>query len=215
MQDMIRPVRMGILIGLLTLLFGIVWAFFLVLQHERIHSFLENSARAHLEEKFLASGHQGPPPHEHQGVEGKSVHEHGSMTHEGPAPMASPAPMEGAKPHSHGDPHENPLIETAHERLTRGHLHAMGLGVVTVSLSLLISFLGASDRVKTAASVFLATGGFFYPFAWIIMGLRTPSLGIKEAEVSVMPVAGPSVALVATGIIIAIVCLLKGAGKRR
>src|SRR3989344_9450047 len=44
MIDIIRPVRYGILIGLLSLTFGIGWAFWLVLGHERIHKSLEERA---------------------------------------------------------------------------------------------------------------------------------------------------------------------------
>lgn len=46
MMDTIRPVRPGILIGLLGIIFGIGWAFWLILGHESIHSSLEASRAA-------------------------------------------------------------------------------------------------------------------------------------------------------------------------
>ena len=44
MIELIKPVRYGILIGLLGLVFGIFWAVWLVLGHERIHKSLEERA---------------------------------------------------------------------------------------------------------------------------------------------------------------------------
>ena len=44
MIEFIKPVRYGILVGLLGLAFGIGWAFWLVLGHERIHKSLEERA---------------------------------------------------------------------------------------------------------------------------------------------------------------------------
>src|SRR3990167_3722324 len=44
MIEIIKPVRYGLLIGLLGLTFGIGWAFWLVLGHERIHKSLEQRA---------------------------------------------------------------------------------------------------------------------------------------------------------------------------
>ena len=52
----IRPVRPGILIGLIGILFGIGWAFWLVLGHERIHTSLE-AGRAALEQPGQEASH--------------------------------------------------------------------------------------------------------------------------------------------------------------
>ncbi|MEK7851447.1 MAG: hypothetical protein AAB275_06155, partial [Deltaproteobacteria bacterium] len=41
--EIIKPVRYGILIGLIGLIFGIGWAFYLVLGHERIHESLDRA----------------------------------------------------------------------------------------------------------------------------------------------------------------------------
>lgn len=100
-------------------------------------------------------------------------------------------------------------MELAHKRLVRGHLHAMGLGLVTIAISFILVFTSAADKIKTIAPVLTGLGGLIYPFAWIVMGYRTPSLGPGPAEESVTMIAGPGVALVTLGIFTAGTFLLK------
>src|SRR3989304_4922359 len=147
MIEIIKPVRYGLLIGLLGLTFGIGWAFWLVLGHERIHKNLEERA-----------------------AEKKEMHS---------------------------------LIQL----LEPGS--AMGLGLVTIAISFILAFTSAPEKIKTVASILTGLGGLIYPFAWIVMGYRTPNLGPGGAEASVTVIAGPGVALVALGIFTAGVFLLK------
>jgi len=100
-------------------------------------------------------------------------------------------------------------MELSHTRLRRGHVHSMGLGLVTIVISLVLAFTSAADKIKTIAPVLAGLGGIIYPFAWIVMGYRTPSLGPNAAEASVMMIAGPGVALVVLGIFTAAFFLLK------
>jgi len=231
MTELIKPVRYGILIGLLGLVFGIGWAFWLVLGHERIHKSLEERATkgqgSHSLIQLLEPGnvhaHENKAPnadekkhsqpskdvdaHQH-GEEGKPVAEG-----EGRMPMMEEGQhmmQMGGNEHQHFEGgHDSPIMELAHTRLVRGHLHAMGLGLLTIAISLVLAFTTAPDRIKTAASALTGIGGIIYPFAWIVMGYRTPGLGPDAAEASVTVIAGPGVALVLLGIFTTAVFLLK------
>lgn len=204
MDERLRPVSIGLVIGLVSLVFGILWAVFLATQHERIHRTLEESKvisdAGYLSSRGVAfagvSGHEAPPK----------------------VPMEMPMGMHGeeeAKTPPEHPVHEDPVIDIAHERLTRGHIHWMGLGTLTIAVSLLLAFLNSPLRLKTVASVFTAVGGFFYPMNWIAMGYRTPSLGPEAAERSVMLTAGPMVFLALAGVLITIYCLVRGISQKR
>lgn len=228
----IKPVRYGILIGLLGLVFGIGWAFWLVLGHERIHRSLEKSvverkeghslidilvpdnAMAHTDTKvgegLVPSKREttrvSPDTHQHK-EEGKPLQkdEHQDMMSEGQHMMQT-----GEEKHQHDEGmHDNPIMELAHKRLVRGHLHLMGLGLVSVVLSLILGFTSAPPTFKTIASVFTGIGGIIYPAAWIVMGYMTPRLGADAAETYATVIAGPGVLLVSFGIISTIIFLLK------
>lgn len=100
-----------------------------------------------------------------------------------------------------GGHHNDPETELAHTRLTRGHIHAMGLGLVALVISLLYSFLTvADDKNKLMFTGAIGLGAFIYPFSWIIMGFRTTSLGAEQAELSVMFIVGPAVLLILSGL---------------
>jgi len=230
MIEIIKPVRYGLLIGLLGLTFGIGWAFWLVLGHERIHKSLEqraaekkethsliqllepDSAMAHTdiktEQEEHSHGQSSKDEDSHQHAEeGKPQQkgEHMQMMGEGEHMMQT-----GEDEHQHNEGmHDSPIIDLSHKRLTRGHLHAMGLGLVTIAISFILAFTSAPEKIKTAASILTGLGGLIYPFAWIVMGYRTPNLGPAGAEASVTVIAGPGVALVALGIFTAGVFLLK------
>ena len=213
--ESVRPVRFGILIGFLGLVFGVGWAFWLVLGHESIHQGMEQraAAAAAMEKNAQADiKATGPPRHEENDRRPEKVKVH---AHKNGAPqnhntevsdmaMAMPSAMAHHGEEKNGEakirPHGSPLMELAHTRLVRGHLHAMGLGLATILISLTLAFTTASGRVKTAASVLTGIGGIIYPVAWIVMGYMTPSLGPEAAEASVMFIAGPGVGLVLLGV---------------
>lgn len=227
---MIKPVRFGILIGLLGLVFGIGWAFWLVLGHERIHRSLEKSlverkevhslidilepdnAQANTNAKGVHNEHShgqssnNEDTHQHE-EEGKPLQkdEHMDMMSEGQHMMQT-----GEDKHQHGEGlHDSPIMELAHKRLVRGHLHLMGLGLISVVLSLILCFTSAPPLFKTVASVLTGIGGIVYPAAWIVMGYMTPRLGAAGAEAYVTVIAGPGVLLVSFGLISTIIFLLK------
>lgn len=201
MREAIRPVRIGVLLGLFGLAFGIGWAFWLVLGHERIHASLEERAAAieRTSVEAAVTGHAEP-------LGQKPVLKTHSHTHGGDG-HNNAAKGDGAS--AQKSVHENPVMALAHTRLVRGHLHAMGLGLATVVISLIMAHTSAKTWIKTVASISTGLGGLIYPLAWVIMGYRTPSLGIDAAEASVTTIAGPGVALVLLGIAAATAFLLK------
>lgn len=201
MMDAIRPVRPGILIGLIGILFGISWAFWLILGHERIHSGLEAS-RAALQQPV-----QGISLHAENQIESvKHVHKDGEEhMHVKKEAMLQDKPAQ----HAHGTGHDDALMELAHTRLMRGHLHAMGLGLGTIIISLVLSFTSARSWIKTAASTMAGLGSVIYPLAWIAMGYKTPSLGPELAEASVTGIAGPGVALFLAGVLATVFFIFK------
>ncbi len=202
MQPMLRPVKIGLFFGLLCLLFGIFWAAYLTVNHEGIHRDLADRERARLEETYLLSGPKAklaPVPHD------KGAHDHSK----GAGQSVKTEAING----DHHGGHDNPLIAEAHERLTRGHIHAMGLGLVSIAVSVILAFVSARLMVKTFASACAGVGGFFYPFAWIIMGYRTASIGSEAAAKSVLPIVAFSVSLVVIGILICMFYIVRAIVK--
>lgn len=201
MREAIRPVRLGILLGLFGLVFGIGWAFWLVLGHERIHASLEERAAAveRADAEAAVTGHS--VPFEQKPVLKTHSHTHGGDGRNHAAKGDGASAQKGA--------HENPVMALAHTRLVRGHLHSMGLGLAAVVISLIMAHTSAKTWIKTIASISTGLGGLIYPLAWVIMGYRTPSLGIDAAEASVTTIAGPGVALVLLGVSLAVVFLIK------
>lgn len=202
MKNQIRPVFVGVLLGIFSVIFGIFWAMYLATQHEAIHRTLALNTRSAIEEKFVVTPGGGHADH--------AAHVHGGHN---AAPDKAVSNEGGAN--SMHSAHSDDEMEEAHERLTRGHLHAMGLGILTISVSVLLSFLSASQRMKTLAATCLGTGGFFYPFSWIIMGYRTTALGVEAAAESVVPIAGLSAILVLAGVFLTLFFLVRDFVKGR
>ena len=242
MNEIIRPVSYGILIGLLGFIFGIGWAFWLVLGNERIHRSLENRAvekkESHSLIQLLESANavahtdtnvgEGLVPSQRETTRvspaaNKDTHQHteerASRQKYEPAHMMGEEQHmmqmgEGEHQHFEGA-HDSPIMELAHTRLVRGHLHVMGLGLLTIAISFILAFTSAPDRIKTIASILTGMGGIIYPIAWIVMGYRTPALGPDAAEASVTFIAGPGVVLVLLGIFTAGVFVLKDIFSRK
>ena len=213
MLEVIRPVRYGILVGLLGIVFGMSWAFWLVLGHDGIHKSLEaravvsnhdNMEDTHGGVSFPANAYA----HEHA-VEAESGHAHADGVHHDEGVVSSSHNGMDASSEITGTHNHTPIMELAHRRLTRGHLHAMGLGLFTIVISMVIAFTTAPAWIKTVAPVLAGVGGIIYPLAWIVIGYRTPALGVDAAEASVTHIAGPGILLILTGILVASGFLLK------
>ena len=227
MMDAIRPVRPGILIGLIGILFGISWAVWLVFGHEKIHSSLEASRAAlqqpwqeaglHAENQIKSVKHEHNDGKEHMPIKKEAAvqEDHPQRGEEHMQVKNETVAQENPPQRGHGTGHDNPLMELAHTRLVRGHLHAMGLGLGAIIISVVLSFTSAQAWIKTTASLFAGIGGLIYPLAWIVMGYRTPSMGPELAEASVTLIAGPGVALFVTGVLAAVIFILKDIMMKR
>ncbi len=202
MIEVFKPVRYGILIGLLVFILGIGWAFFLVLGHEKIHESLQYEAAHAASIKGDVNGGEhdmSMDGHMKKGGDGMEDHLHGAVQ---------------AREAAHAGLHDNLLMALSHARLVRGHVHAMGLGLVTIAVSLGLAFTSVSARIKTIASALTGVGALVYPVAWIVMGYRTPALGPEGAELSVMTIAGTGVSLVLLGVLTSAAFIIKDIFKK-
>lgn len=219
MNKDLRPVSIGLILGIVGLLFGILWAMYIVVGHEAIHETLRAGLAAPSHERPLLNGPaavDGGEAGHHEDADSKAAtaghshktsmsaksHSHGHAAAEGSGAMFKPE-------------HDSPVMEAAHERLTRGHLHAMGLGTIAVVISLVLAFLGGPNWVKTIASASVGAGGLIYPFSWIVMGYRTPLLGIEGAHESVFMLVAASAPLVLGGLFLTLILILKGVFSSR
>jgi len=73
------------------------------------------------------------------------------------------------------------MDETAWRYFLRAHLHAGGIGSITIGASLVLALLSSRPGLKTAASVLLGMGAVGYPLFWMLAGLRAPGLGTTAA----------------------------------
>lgn len=154
MIDIVKPVRHGILIGLVGITFGIVWAFWLALGHDTIVNKLNSTMKQDVVQK-------------------------------------------------------EEVMKVAFKRLGMGHSHSMGLGLLTIAVSFIYAFTGASSKVKGIGSLLSGLGGIIFPIAWIIMGCKTAALGIDGAHAAVTPLAGISVILILSGLVGALVSVIR------
>ncbi len=217
MNKELRPVSIGLILGVVGLLFGILWAMYIVVGHEAIHARLSGSIVSAPEKPAVSepasveAGHhkeadakEASGSHSHKTSMSDEGHPHGDVAAQGS--VAVSMSVSG---------HDSPIMEAAHERLTRGHLHAMGLGTIAVVISLALAFLGGPHWLKTIASASVGVGGLIYPFSWIVMGFRTPALGIEGAHESVFMIVAASAPLVLGGLFITLVLIIRGIFSRR
>lgn len=64
----------------------------------------------------------------------------------------------------------------------RFHFHSTGIGAMSLSLLIFLSFIVASAKWKLAAAYLTSTGGFFYPFIWLFAAIYGPIWGRGEAK---------------------------------
>ncbi|MBE9528004.1 MAG: hypothetical protein IME99_02055 [Proteobacteria bacterium] len=200
----LRPVIPGIILGIAGLTFGILWAIYLEVGHESMHEGMQAPAVSSVATSNSASTthlHSDGNAHEHAAKKVAPVVVDSSAGHHAPVGHHSEA---AATAH----PHDNPLEEKAHESLKKGHVHAMGLGLVTVAVSVVIGLLGASSAIKLLGSLCLGVGGLLYPLSWIIMGFKIPALGLEAAETAILPIVGVGVVLIFIGFAVTLYSLL-------
>jgi len=239
LKDELRHAGVGLILGLLGLLFGIFWAVYITVNHDAIHGRLLRAESASIEEKFVLNsgaghaGHEAAADHASHAAQAPVHAAHDHSGHAGHEPEAAVPAVDGqyeqiklmraeldqikqdmAKRASTQGHHGSPEMATAHERLAKGHVHAMGLGIMSIAVSMLLALIPASPRSKTFAAACVGTGGLFYPLAWILMGMRTTALGSAGAEASVLPMVALSLVLIGMGLLLAlaytVAWLLKG-----
>jgi hypothetical protein len=111
--------------------------------------------------------------------------------------------------------HSGSLAKDAMQRLLRGHIHFMGIGVLAAVLLLVTAFTSLKSCWKKVLGWTFGLGALAYPPAWILMGFRTVELGPQAAEASVMWLFGPAVGLLLASMsALFVVLLLELVGKQ-
>ncbi len=186
MQQLLAPVRHGLLLSILALILGIGWAGYLALNHERLHGGFEQQEQA-ARQKAHASRAISVIPLLDAVI--PLARAHGDELH---VPTI-PSHEQAASTHQHS--HSGSLAGDAMERLLRGHIHWMGLGILSAVLLLIVAITSLKCGWKRLLGWTFGIGALAYPPAWILMGFRTVRLGPEAAEQSVMWLFGPAAAL--------------------
>lgn len=195
MKRTIEPIRHGLVLALLAMIFGALWAGYLATHHELLHSGFEQQQT------------------DQQQAEMQALAAEMSMDDVAMEAMpSSPVTKQVANPEAHAHPPSTPQHEHDHaaahqhshtgslagdamQRLLRGHIHFMGLGLVVAVLLLITAFTGLKSCYKKLLGWSFSIGALAYPPAWIIMGFRTVEMGPEAAEASIMWLFAPAVAL--------------------
>ncbi|MDX8390361.1 MAG: hypothetical protein R8M38_07705 [Mariprofundaceae bacterium] len=184
----IKDVRHGLLMAVVAMIFGALWAAYLATNHEQLHGGFEAQQQQVQQEEMqhmmedmrmddvkMEHAHDaGTPDDHHKSGHSSTAGEHAS----------------GGQ-HSHS----GSLAKDAMQRLLRGHIHFMGMGVLAAVLLLITAFTSLKSCWKKTLGWTVGLGTLAYPPAWILMGFRTVELGPEAAEASVLWLFGPAVAL--------------------
>jgi len=183
-SDLISPVRHGLFLAVTAMILGVSWAAYLATHHEQLHGGFEKQEAAikaaDTQQKMKGVDMHGMSlgaatelliPQAH----GSDETQHGSHA--------------GAK-HQHS--HSGSLATDAMQRLLRGHIHWMGLGILSAIMLLITAFTSLKPGWKTLLGWTFGLGALAYPIAWILMGFRTVAMGPEVAEASVMWLFGPA-----------------------
>ncbi len=181
-QRYIGKVRHGLIMAVTALILGALWAAYMATHHEQLHSAfevqeeqLQKAQMRHLMKDLNMDSMQM----EHNHHAETATDNHNEMNH-----------TTGGQ-HSHS----GSLAKDAMQRLLRGHIHFMGVGVLSAILLLITAFTSLKTCWKKLLGWTFGLGALAYPPAWIVMGFRTVELGPQAAEASVMWLFGPAVAL--------------------
>jgi len=179
--------------AVLALICGVLWAGYMAMNHERLHGGFEKQ----------------------EAVRGSAQAEQGPDTTTIILAAAIPrAEAHGGEPHTsaqespaHQHTHSGSLAMDAMQRLLRGHIHWMGLGILSAVLLLIVAFTSLKPCWKKFLGWTFGLGALTYPPAWILMGFRTVELGPQAAETSVMWLFGPAAGMLLASLI-AVFCIL-------
>lgn len=105
------------------------------------------------------------------------------------------------------------VLERSWTYMKRAHLHAGGLGVNTIALSLLLVALGAAAVHTRWLSIALGAGGLGYSIYWMWAGFRAPGMGgttpAKESLAWLAMPASGAVALATLAVGVLVFCALR------
>ncbi|HKI62298.1 MAG TPA: hypothetical protein VKA31_08400 [Mariprofundaceae bacterium] len=197
LKEALKPVHHGFGMAVLALILGALWAAYMATHHEQLHGAFEaqeakqqQSQMQNMMEDMNMEGMAMDPAHKTATSEN---HTHGvESAHPG-----------GAEPDHHAGEHavagmhshSGSLAMDAMQRLLRGHIHFMGVGILAIVMLILVASSGLKSHGKKTFGWTFGLGALLYPPAWILMGFRTVELGPQAAEASVLWLFGPAVAL--------------------
>ncbi len=208
LRENLLPVHQGIAMGLLALILGALWAAYIATHHEQLHGGFEQQEAAK-QAVELAKAAEGMEMGDMQ----LEVHAHDSYTDEHhhavvstshhPAGHDKHAGSHHAQGHAANGQHSHSgsLAMDAMQRLLRGHIHFMGIGLLSILMLILVASTTLKARWKKVFAWTFGLGALAYPPAWILMGFRTVELGPQGAEASVLWLFGPAVGLLLGSIV--------------
>lgn len=218
LKQSLSPVHHGLAMGLLALILGAMWAGYMATHHEALHgNFEQEDAKARQSQAMMDMGMESMSLSDtvlQHTAETANKHTHNNAAADGHHEE------KGAHGHAAGNArqhsHSGSLPNDAMQRLLRGHIHFMGIGLLAIIVLIVVASTSLKQCWKRAFGWTFGLGALLYPPAWILMGLRTVQLGPEAAEASVLWLFGPAVALL-LGSLIALfsVLLLECTGLRK
>ena len=100
------------------------------------------------------------------------------------------------------------VVEEAWEYLMLAHVHAEGMGIIIIVLSLIIGHSLLKEQFKKLISIMIGLGGIVYPLCWVYVGIFMADKGEEAARGDVHYFAISSVTLYLTGISLVLGLLL-------
>jgi len=191
-------VQHGMAMAVFALILGGLWAAYLATHHEQLHGAFETQEA----EQQQASMNQHMPDMDMDGISLEQAHA-SAMQESHPHPSGHEHGA-GVMPDHHAGgqvakavhTHSGSLAMDAMQRLLRGHIHFMGIGVLVIAVLILVSATTLKRGWKKLFGWTFGLGALLYPPAWILMGFRTVELGPQAAEASVLWLFGPAVGLI-------------------
>jgi len=192
-RQIISPVRHGLLLSTLATILGVCWAGYLAVNHEQLHGGFEKQEAAlktaQVPSMDMTAMMFGILPDAIP-----QTHAHGNEPDpSAPVEHADHGHAETSPAHQHS--HSGSLAMDAMQRLLRGHVHWMGVGILSAVMLLIVAFTSLKSCGKKLLGWTFGIGALAYPPAWILMGFRTVELGPQTAEASVMWLFVPAVGL--------------------
>lgn len=102
------------------------------------------------------------------------------------------------------------IVDKSWIYLKRAHLHANGLGAISLAVILLLMFMQTTLILKKLTAIFLGLGSFGYALFWMFAALKAPGLGSTGAAKEALSfLAIPSAGMCIIGLISVLIIVLK------